>query len=47
MKLSDRLEVKFRLDEKQKSIAQAQYFSVSDLLFHFPARYSDISEIKK
>ena len=48
MKLSDRLEVKFRLDEKQKkALHKLNIFSVSDLLFHFPARYSDISEIKK
>ncbi len=48
MELKDRLEVKFRLDEKQKkALRSLNLFSVVDLLFYFPVRYSDISEIKK
>ena len=48
MELSDKLEIKFRLDENQKrALRKLKIFSVSDLLFHFPVRYSDISEVKK
>jgi ATP-dependent DNA helicase RecG len=48
MELSDKLEIKFRLDEKQKrALRKLNLFSVADLLFHFPVRYGDISEIKK
>jgi ATP-dependent DNA helicase RecG len=48
MQLSDRLEEKFRLDEKQKrALHRLKIFSVADLLFHFPVRYSEISEVKK
>ena len=47
MKLSDKLEEKFRLDSTQKkAIRRLLLFSVRDLLFHFPIRYSDISEVK-
>ena len=47
MELHDKLEVKFRLDENQKKALQRlNLFSVHDLLFHFPVRYSHISEIK-
>lgn len=47
MELSDRLEAKFRLDENQKrALKRLAIFSVADLLFHFPARYSDISSVK-
>ena len=47
MQLSDKLEVKFRLDENQKrALRKLKIFSVADLLFHFPVRYSDISEVK-
>ena len=47
MKLEDRIEEKFRLDEKQKkALAKLNIFSVEDLLFYFPARYSNVSEIK-
>jgi ATP-dependent DNA helicase RecG len=47
MELSDKLEIKFRLDINQKkALHRLKLFSVSDLLFHFPVRYSDISEIK-
>jgi len=48
MELSDKLETKFRLDENQKrALKKLNLFSVADLLFHFPVRYSDISEAKK
>jgi ATP-dependent DNA helicase RecG len=48
MQLSDKLETKFRLDANQKkALAKLDIFSVADMLFHFPVRYSDISEVKK
>ncbi|MBI3888518.1 ATP-dependent DNA helicase RecG [Candidatus Nomurabacteria bacterium] len=48
MELHDKLETKFRLDENQKkALRRLNLFSVADLLFHFPIRYSDISEVKK
>ncbi|MFA5937163.1 MAG: ATP-dependent DNA helicase RecG [Candidatus Paceibacterota bacterium] len=48
MQLSDQLETKFRLDINQKkALHKLNLFSVHDLLFHFPVRYSDISEVKK
>ncbi len=48
MKLYEKLEIKFRLDLKQKkALHKLKLFSVSDLLFYFPARYSNISEVKK
>src|SRR3989344_2541607 len=48
MNFSDRLETVFRLDEKQKkALKKLSLFSVHDLLFHFPVRDSDISQIKK
>jgi len=48
MELGNKIEEKFRLDIKQKKALQKlNIFSVADLLFHFPVRYSDISEVKK
>src|SRR3989339_983774 len=48
MELHDKLELKFRLDINQKrALNRLKLFFVSDLLFHFPVRYSDISEVKK
>src|SRR6266568_8904537 len=48
MELHDKLEAKFRLDLNQKkALNKLRLFSVADLLFHFPVRYSDISEVKK
>ena len=48
MQFSDKLEIKFRLDENQKrALKKLNLFSVADLLFHFPVRYSDISEVKQ
>ncbi len=47
MELHDKLEEKFRLDvNQQKALRKLKLFSVADLLFHFPTRYSHISEIK-
>ncbi len=48
MEFRDRLEEKFRLDENQKkALRRLGLFSVADLLFYFPARYTDISQVKK
>ena len=48
MELHDKLEDKFRLDINQKkALHRLKLFSMTDLLFHFPVRYSDISEVKK
>ncbi len=48
MKFSDRLEEKFRLDTNQKkALRKLGIFSVADLLFHFPVRYSDVSTVMK
>ncbi|MFZ3011479.1 MAG: ATP-dependent DNA helicase RecG [Minisyncoccia bacterium] len=48
MNLSDNIEEKFRLDINQKkALRRLKIFSIADLLFHFPVRYSDISEVKK
>ncbi|HWA32125.1 MAG TPA: DEAD/DEAH box helicase, partial [Candidatus Paceibacterota bacterium] len=47
MELGDKLELIFRLDEKQKkALRRLGLFSVRDLLFYFPVRYSDVSQIK-
>ncbi|MEK7088517.1 MAG: ATP-dependent DNA helicase RecG [Patescibacteria group bacterium] len=47
MELSNKLEIKFRLDINQKkALNKLNLFSVHDLLFYFPVRYSHISEIK-
>ncbi|MEK7539330.1 MAG: ATP-dependent DNA helicase RecG [Patescibacteria group bacterium] len=47
MELHDKLELKFRLEINQKrALRKLKLFSVSDLLFYFPVRYSHISEIK-
>ena len=48
MELHEKLENKFRLDINQKkALRRLNIFSVADLLFHFPVRYSNISEVKK
>jgi ATP-dependent DNA helicase RecG len=47
MELHDKLEEKFRLDLNQKkALHRLELFSVHDLLYHFPVRYSDMSELK-
>ncbi len=48
MELADKLELKFRLDPNQKrALRKLDIFSVADLLWHFPLRYSDISTVMK
>ena len=48
MELHDKLELKFRLDPSQKkALHRLKLFSVADLLFHFPVRYSEISTVMK
>src|SRR3989344_5930838 len=48
MELSDRLEEKFRIDVNQKrALRRLKLFTVHDLLFHFPVRYSDVSTVKR
>ena len=48
MELCDKIEIKFRLDVNQKkALHRLKLFSVYDLLFHFPVRYSDTSEVKQ
>lgn len=46
MELHDKIEGKFRLDvDQKKALHRLKIFSVADLLFHFPVRYSDISTV--
>jgi len=48
MKLAETLESKFRLDLNQKrALHRLGLFSAADILYHFPVRYSDISELRK
>jgi len=48
MELSDKIEIKFRLDaDQKKALHRLKLFSIADLLFHFPVRYSDISQVKQ
>ena len=48
MQLSDKLEGNFRLDVNQKkALHRLKLFTVADMLYHFPLRYSDISTVKK
>src|ERR1035437_5896301 len=48
MELHNKLEEKFRLDINQKkALNRLHVFSVADLLFHFPVRYSDLSIVRK
>ena len=48
MELHEKIEDKFRLDINQKkALHRLKLFSIADLLFHFPVRYSNISEVKK
>ncbi len=47
MKLDDKIENHFRLDINQKkALNQLGLQSLKDLLYHFPARYSDMSEVR-
>lgn len=48
MNLSNKVEEKFRLDINQKkALNKLGIFSIADLLFHFPSRYSDMSKVKQ
>jgi ATP-dependent DNA helicase RecG len=48
MDWNDKLENKFRLDTQQKrALHRLKLFSVADLLFHFPTRYSEISTVMR
>jgi ATP-dependent DNA helicase RecG len=47
MKLSDRIESQFRVNDIQKSaLSHIGISTIRDLLYHFPARYGDMSEIR-
>lgn len=47
MHLTDKLESHFRLSpDQKKALGRLGLHSIEDLLFYFPTRYSDISEIK-
>ncbi len=47
MQINDRLESHFRLSgDQKKALSRLGLNTIEDLLFYFPARYSDISEIK-
>lgn len=47
MNLSDKLESHFRLSpDQKKALSRLGLQTIEDLLFYFPTRYSDISEIK-
>ncbi|MEI7688571.1 MAG: ATP-dependent DNA helicase RecG [Candidatus Nomurabacteria bacterium] len=47
MKLEDKIENHFRIDINQKkALSTLGLKTIKDLLYHFPSRYSDISEIR-
>ncbi len=47
MYLSDRLETSFRLSpDQKKALSRLGLATIGDLLFYFPQRYSDISELR-
>ena len=47
MNLKSLLESEFRLVESQKkALTKMRIFTIEDLLYHFPVRYGDTSEIK-
>jgi ATP-dependent DNA helicase RecG len=48
LNLEDKLETKFRLDARQKiALSKIGLRTVRDLLYYFPSRYTDISEIRR
>jgi ATP-dependent DNA helicase RecG len=48
LNLEDKLETVFRIDARQKSaLAKLSLRTVRDLLYYFPSRYTDISEIRR
>jgi len=47
MNLNDKIENHFRIDERQKkALGKLGVLTVRDLLYYFPSRYSDMSEIR-
>jgi len=47
MNLEDKIEQHFRIDINQKkALSQLGLKTLKDLLYHFPSRYSDISEVR-
>jgi ATP-dependent DNA helicase RecG len=47
MQLTDKIEVHFRLDISQKkALARLNLITVRDILYYFPSRYTDISEVR-
>ncbi len=47
MKIDDKIENHFRIDINQKkALSQLGLKTIKDLLYHFPSRYSDISEVR-
>ncbi|MEK7585991.1 MAG: ATP-dependent DNA helicase RecG [Patescibacteria group bacterium] len=47
MQLHDKLETQFRIDTNQKrALARLGLHTIRDLLYYFPSRYTDISEVK-
>lgn len=47
MQLTDKIESHFRLSiDQKKALGRLSLITIEDLLFYFPTRYSDISEIK-
>ena len=47
MKLEDKIEQHFRIDINQKkALSTLGLKTIKDLLYHFPSRYSDISEVR-
>lgn len=47
MKLTDNIETHFRIDANQKkALTRLHLVSIRDLLYHFPSRYTDISEVR-
>ncbi|HAE36648.1 MAG: ATP-dependent DNA helicase RecG [Candidatus Nomurabacteria bacterium GW2011_GWF2_35_66] len=47
MNLADKIENHFRIDINQKkALRQLDLITLKDLLYHFPSRYSDISEVR-
>jgi ATP-dependent DNA helicase RecG len=47
MKLNDLIETQFKIDALQKkALTTLGLHTVRDLLYHFPSRYSDISEVR-
>lgn len=47
MELNDKIENHFRIDQNQKkALSRLGLISIKDLIYYFPSRYSDISEIR-